>query len=133
MNAGSLYFSTAENDAADVHGEEAMLRSDSGQPTQARITIFAPKVLVLQVSTVHGGLNFSYREEFRNLPEGQTYRIYLDAPAEPQMAAGSGGAKSSITGKVAYFILGAALGSIAVWQIHDHTSSGSARESPWKP
>lgn len=59
---------------------------------------------------MRGNLDFSYREEFRSLPEGQTYPIYLDSPAEPQVAAGSGGAKASITGKVAYFMVGAALG-----------------------
>jgi hypothetical protein len=124
MAAGSLYFSVPENEAIEVHVEEAMLRPDSTQPTQARVSIFAPKVL--QITAVHGGLNFNYHEEFQNLPEGQTYRIYLDSPAEPQIAAGSGAGKSSFGSKVAYFIVGAGLAAIAVWQIRDHTSSGSA-------
>jgi hypothetical protein len=131
MTAGSVQFFAAENECVEVHVEEALLRPDSTGPTQARITVFAPKVL--QVVTVRGGLNFSYREEFRNLPERQTYRIYLDAPAEPQIAAGSGGAKSSIVGKVAYFIVGAGIGSLAGWKIRDNNSSGTAPESPWKP
>ena len=131
MAGDSLYFFSPENEAVDVHVEEAMLRPDSSLPMQARISIFAPRVL--QVSTVRGGLNFSYRDEFRNLPEGQTYRIYLDAPVEPQIAAGSGGAKSSIAGKVAYFIVGAGIGSVAVWKLRDRNSSGSAPESPWRP
>jgi hypothetical protein len=91
MDAGSLYFSAAENELVEVHAQEALLRPEAAQPTQARITILAPKVV--QISAVHGGLNFSYREEFRNLPEGQTHRTYLDAGDEPQVANGSAGLK----------------------------------------
>ncbi len=98
MSAGSFYFSVPADEAIEVHAEEAMLRPESTQGTQARVTILSPNVL--QVSAMHANLDFSYREEFRSLPEGQTYRIYLDSPAEPQVAAGSGGAKASITGKV---------------------------------
>jgi hypothetical protein len=51
-----------------VHAEEALVRPETNQPTQGLVTILAPKVL--QVTAQHGGLNFSDRQEFRNLPEG---------------------------------------------------------------
>jgi hypothetical protein len=66
----------------EVHAEEALVRPDSNQRTQVLATILSPKVQ--QITARHGGLDFIYRQEFRNLPEGQTYRIYLDSPGEPQ-------------------------------------------------
>lgn len=131
LNAGSVYFSAAEGEVTEVHVGEAVLRSASNQPTQAVVTLAAPKVL--QVTTRKGGLNFSYREEFRFLPEGETYRIYLDAPAEPRDSLGFGAPKAGIAGKVAYFILGGAAGGAAVWEIHDVTASGNLPVSPAKP
>jgi hypothetical protein len=47
-----------------------LLRPEKDQPTEAQIATLAPKVL--QITARHGGLNFSYCEEFRNLPEGET-------------------------------------------------------------
>ncbi len=131
MSAGSLYFSGAENEAIEVHVAEALLRPESNQPTQAVITILAPKVL--QVTARHGGLNFTYRQEFRNLPEGETYRIYLDAPAEAQVAAGIGSQKAGVAGKVAYFIMGAGAGGVTGWGLHAAGTSGNGPISPAKP
>lgn len=126
LTVGTIYFSAAENDAVEVHAGEALLRPEKNQPTQAQITILSPKVL--QITARHGGLNFSYREEYRNLPEGETYRIYLDAPAEPQGAAGAGAPntqKTSTARKVTYFIVGAGAVGLGIWYIHEALTSGN--------
>jgi len=131
MDAGSLHFSAAEKEVVEVHAEEALLRPESDQATQALVTILAPKVL--QIRTQHGGLNLSYREEFRNLPEGETYRIYLDAPAEPQGSAGAGAETAGGASKVTYFIVAAGAAGLTVWAIHGALSSGNNPISPAKP
>ena len=106
-------------------------RPASKLATQASVALLAPKVL--QVNVQKGGLNFSYRDEFRFLPEGQTYRIYLDAPAEPQVDEVHA-ARTGISGKVAYFIVGAAMaGGGAAWGIHEALAAGNPPISPAKP
>jgi hypothetical protein len=69
------------------------------------------------------------------LPEGQTYRIYLDAPGDPQIDADPGAGKTAtgIPGKVAYFIVGAAAGGDAAIAIHELAVSGNPPISPSKP
>src|ERR1700740_52450 len=131
LSAGSLYFSAAENEAVEVDAEEAMIRPENSQPTQATVTILSPKVL--QVSARHGGLSFSYRAEFRNLPAGETYRIYLDAPAGPSVASEAALGKAGGASKVNYFIVGAGVGGVGAWGIHAATSSGDVPISPAKP
>ena len=131
LTAGSLHFNGASGEVAEMHVGEALLRTVSKQAAQARLTILAPNVL--QVTAQKGGVNFSYREEFRYLPEGQTYRIYLDAPAEPQVDAVSGTGRAGIAGKVAYFIMGGAVGGGAVWGIHEGVAAGNPPISPSRP
>ena len=130
LTAGSLHFNGASGEVAEMHVGDALLRTVSKLAAQARITILAPNVL--QVTAQKGGVNFSYREEFRYLPEGQTYRINLDAPAEPQVDAVSN-ARRGITGKVAYFIMGGAVGGGAVWGIHEGVAAGNPPISPSRP
>jgi hypothetical protein len=103
--------------------------------SQAQILMFAPKVL--QITTRQGSLDFVYGKEFRVLPEGQTYRIYLeseDGPGTPPPA-GSGTEKpgQSTGTKVAYFILAGAGAGLAAWGIHDLIQSHNGVESPAKP
>jgi hypothetical protein len=129
--AGSMYFNGSPGEVAEMHVGEAFLRTVGKEASQARLTILAPNVL--QVTTQKGGLNFSYREEFRFLPEGMTYRIYLDAPAEPQMDAVDSAPKSGISGKVAYFIVGGAAGGAAVLGIHTIVEAGNPPISPAAP
>jgi len=131
LTAGSLYFNGASGEVAEMHVGEALLRTVSKQIARTGITVLAPNVL--QVTAQKGGVNFSYREEFRYLPEGQTYRIYLDAPAEPQVDAVSQTARAGIAGKVAYFIMGTAAGGGAVWGIHEGVAAGNPPISPAKP
>jgi len=131
LSAGSLYFSAAENEAVEVHAEEALIRPEGSLPTQATVTILSPKVL--QITARRGVLNFSYRQEFRNLPGGETYRIYLDAPSGRGKAAEVVAGKAGDASKVTYFIVGAGVGSITAWGIHAALSSGNEPISPAKP
>jgi len=131
LSAGSLFFSAAENEAVEVHAEEALIRPESSQPTQATVTILSAKVL--QIAARRGALNFNYRQEFRVLPEGETYRIYLDTPTAPGSAAEVVAAKGGGASKVTYFIVGAGIGGLTAWGIHAATSSGNGPISPAVP
>lgn len=140
LEAGGLFFSAKAENPVEVHAEEALLRPRAGMNAQADVTIFAPKVL--QITAKQGDLDFSYGEEFRVLPAGQTYRIYLESAAgEPgQGPAGAGAGKDETrnagwsTGtKVAFFIVAAAGAGLAAWGIHDWVDSHHGMESPAKP
>jgi hypothetical protein len=131
LTAGTVSFSSPENGIVEIHAEEAFLRPEKNQLTQAEVTILAPGVL--QVRARRGDLAFRYREEFQVLPEGATYRIYLDSPAEPKDPAGSGAQKSTRLRKVSYFVVGTAGAGLTAWGIYEFTHSGSGIESPTKP
>lgn len=131
LNIGTVSFSSPENGIVEIHAEEAFLRPERNQPTQAEVTILAPGVL--QIRARRGDLAFRYREEFQVLPEGATYRVYLDSPAEPKGDADSGAQKSQRLRKVSYFVVGAAGAGLIAWGIYEFTHSGSGIESPAKP
>ena len=131
LTAGTVAFTSPENGIVEIHAEEAFLRPEKNQLTHAEVTILAPTVL--QVRARRGDLAFRYREEFQVLPEGATYRIYLDSPAEPQDTTGSGAQKSTRLRKVSYFVVGTAGAGLAAWGIYEFTHSGSGMESPAKP
>lgn len=82
LTAGKVSFSSPESGIVEIHAEEAFLRPEEDQLTQAEVTIVAPGVL--QIRARRGDLAFRYREEFQVLPEGATYRVYLDSPGEPK-------------------------------------------------
>lgn len=131
LNAGTVAFLSPENGIVEIHAEEAFLRPEKNQLTQAEVTILRPKVL--QVRARRGDLAFRYHEEFQVLPEGQTYLIYLDSPAEPQNTAVAGAQKSSRLLKVSYFLMGATGGGLTAWGATEFVHSGSYVESPAKP
>ena len=135
LDAGSVYIWSAESNPLEVHAEGALLRPHGGHHAQAQVLVFAPKVL--QITTRQGTVDFSYGREFRVLPEGQTYRIYLESEDGPRtpLPAGSGTEKAGLsTGtKVAYFILAGAGTGLAAWGIHDLIESHNGVESPAKP
>ncbi len=132
MMGGVLFFSSPQNSMIEVHIADAFLRPENGQLTQAEVRMMGPKVL--QVAAMRGNLEFTYRDEFQLIPEGETYRIYLDAPAEPQKPAGSGAASAGIKHKtVIYIVAGAVAAGGATWGIHELIESGSGPESPSKP
>lgn len=137
---GAVFLSSAPKNPLEAHAEDALVRPHSDQNTKAQVLIYSPKVL--QITARAGSLDFTYHGEFRVLPEGQTYRIYLESEAEPQSPAGAGSGNdgkqaekpgTSRATKVAYFIVdGAGLG-VAVWGIHDIIESHDSVESPAKP
>jgi len=129
--AGTVSFSSPENGIVEIHAEEAFLRPERNQLTQAEVTILAPGVLQIRVR--RGDLAFRYREEFQVLPEGATYRIYLDSPAEPQGVASLGAQKSTRLRKVSYFVVGTTGAGLTAWGIYEFTHTGTGIESPTKP
>jgi hypothetical protein len=135
LDTGSVYLWSSESSPLEVHVEGALLRPHGNRNVQAQILMFTPKIL--QITTRQGSLDFSYHAEFRVLPEGQTYRIYLESEDGPRSAtdAGSGTGKAGLsTGtKVAYFIVAGAGAGLAAWGIHDLIQSNSGVESPAKP
>lgn len=142
LEAGSVFVSSTQKNPLEVHAEDALLRPHGVQDVQARVLVYAPKVL--QVTTRVGSLDFSYHGEFRVLPEGQTFRIYLESDAAPeaQGPAGAGSGNSSgqmqtagvSTGtKVAYFIVAGVGTGLAAWAINDVIQSNDSVESPAKP
>lgn len=130
LSSGTLRFTSNESRVVEVHAEDATIRSQSGQATDATISIVQPKVL--QVDARRGSLDFSYREEFRSLPQGQIYRIYLDSPEQTQTAGGaSAGGKAGT--KVAYYILGAGAAGVIAWLTYEAVHSGNQAISPARP
>ncbi len=140
--AGAVFITSAQKNPLEVHTEDAMLRPHGDQITEARIMMYAPKVL--QITTRLGSLDFSYHGDFRVLPEGQTYRIYLDSDAEPEAQGPAGAGTGSTTGpaqspgisrgtKVAFYILAGVGTGLSAWGIADVIQSNSSIESPAKP
>ncbi|HUL35204.1 MAG TPA: hypothetical protein VL128_15065 [Candidatus Eisenbacteria bacterium] len=140
--AGSVFVSSTPQNPLEVHAEDALVRPRGAQEAQATIVMFAPKVL--QVTARLGSLDFSYHGESRVLPEGQTYRIYLDAEADSdtQGPAGAGSGRTTVpasragvstAAKVTYFIVAGAGAGFAAWGIRDVIQSNDSVESPAKP
>jgi len=142
LEAGSVFVTSTRRNPLEIHAEDALLRPHGSQDVQMRVWMYAPKVL--QVTTRVGSLDFSYHGEFRVLPEGQTYRIYLESDAAPE-AQGPAGAGSGNSGgqtqsagmstgtKVAYFIVAGVGAGVAAWAINDVIQSNDSVESPAKP
>jgi len=131
LTAGTVSFNSPENGIVEIHAEEAFLRPEKNQLTQAEVSILAPGVL--QIRAQRGDLAFRYREEFQVLPEGATYRIYLDSPAEPEGSAHSDAQKPHKLRKVSYFVVGTAGAGLTAWGIYEFAHSSSGMESPAKP
>jgi hypothetical protein len=135
LDEGAIYIWSAESNPLEVHSEGPLLRPHGGHQVQVQVLVFAPKVL--QITTRQGSVDFWYGKEFRALPEGQTYRIYLESEdgSRTPPPAGSGTEKAGLStgAKVAYFILAGAGTGLAAWGIHDLIESHNAVESPAKP
>jgi hypothetical protein len=135
LDGGSVYVWSAESNPLEVHVEGGLLRPHGGHQVQAQVLVFAPKIL--QITTRQGSVDFSYGKEFRVLPEGQTYRIYLESEDDPRNSTDAANdtekAGMSTGTKVAYFILAGAGAGLAAWGIHDLIQSNNGVESPAKP
>ena len=142
LAAGSVFVSSSRKNPLEVHAEDAWVQPHVDQDVQARVILYSPKVL--QITTRVGSLNFSYHGEFRVLPEGQTYRIYLESDAAPEAQGPAGAGSGSTSGpaqkagaamgtKVAYFILAGVGTGLVAWGIVDLIHSNDTIESPAKP
>jgi hypothetical protein len=135
LDAGAVYLWSAESNPLEAHVEGATLRAHGNHNVQAQILMFAPKIL--EVTTRQGSVDFSYGKEFRVLPEGQTYRIYLESEDDPRGTSepGTDPQKPGLStgAKVAYFIVAGAGAGLAAWGIHDLIQSNNGVESPAKP
>jgi len=136
LDAGAVVVSAAENSRVEVHVDDAMLRSEPGGVTQAQVRVLSAKMI--EVVMRRGTLDFSYRDEFEPLKEGNTYRISLEDGAEAANAGANGGGTQR-TGRLRsaryYILLGAAAvaaGSFAMVEgLHQNTSCQP--ESPASP
>lgn len=131
LETGSIHFSSGANELIEVHVGEALLRPVGSEPARATISVLSLKVL--QITPDRSRLNFSYRQESRNLPEGQTYRIYLDSSDGTQEGGGAGIPASSAGSKVGYYIVGAGVAGAGAWGLHDALRQGNPPSSPTKP
>jgi hypothetical protein len=135
LDEGSVYLWSAESNPLEVRVEGAQVRPHGVHQVQAQILMLAPKIL--QITTRQGSLDFSYGKEFRVLPEGQTYRIYLESADDPRGTSGEEKQQKKPLvppkAKVAYFILGGTVAGLAAWRIHDLIQSNNVAESPAKP
>ena len=135
LDAGSVYVWSAESNPLEVHVEGALMRPHGSHQVQAQVLMFAPRIL--QITARQGSVDFSYGKEFRVLPEGQTYRIYLESEDDPRNPADAGDdtqkAGMSTGTKVAYFILAGVGTGLVAWGIHDLIQSHNGVESPAKP
>jgi hypothetical protein len=115
LSCGALHLASPENAIVEVHAGGALVRPLNNQLTLAEITILGPGVL--QIAARRGSLEFSYHQGFQLLPEGETHRIYLDAPTEPQKPPGAGAPSVSSRRKVAFFIVaGGVTTGLAIWE-----------------
>jgi hypothetical protein len=103
LTRGAVYFTGGLAEMAEIHVGEALIRTVGKPFAQVRVTLLLPSVL--QGTALKGGVDFNYREEYPYLPQGQTYRIYLDAPDDPQVQAIAESQGRKL--KLAYFIVGA--------------------------
>lgn len=131
LSSGTVRFAANETQIVEVHAEDATIRSQDGRVSDATITILQPKVL--QIEARRGSLDFTYRREFRMLPEGQVYRIYLDTPDRPDSEASAGGQIGAAGSKVAYYIVGAGAAGGIAWVTYAAIHGGNPPLSPTKP
>ncbi|HTZ47824.1 MAG TPA: hypothetical protein VMH20_09550 [Verrucomicrobiae bacterium] len=134
MSQGSLHFVSVEHEPMEIHVAEALVSSAGTQESQGSVTLLGPKTL--QITAERGDLNFSFQGEIRTLPQGQTYRIYLDDPGASNGTSGGVVSKSSTAGatKAVYFIVGAGVAGATAWGIHEALKSGNPSPiSPYKP
>jgi len=129
--AGTLVFSSAKIDAMDVEVAQAHIRPASDQPTVAQISVIGPKEI--DIRATRGSLQFSYKGEFKIIPQGSAYRFVLDPPEDALFPAsrafpdqGPPTNPAHPNKKFLYFIIGAA--GVATYIAIDE-----ALESPSKP
>ena len=126
---GSVHFSAAPDETVELHVAEATVAAAGHRGAQAVVSLLQPRVL--QITAERGNLGFRYRAEFRVLPEGQTYRVYLDQPDDgTSQIDAQPSAKSS---RILFYIVGAAALAGTIWGIDAALRSERMATSPAKP
>ncbi len=146
LERGAIFCNAAPNDPLEVHARDAFFTRLKPQPLVAEFQILDRNLL--QVSAITGDLAVSYRGEAHVIPQGQTYRIYLDSDDPPQSASGSGASANTspsgapvnsgshvpaIFSKVSFYVVTGVAAGAAAWGIHQLTESSSSPNAPVSP
>lgn len=83
LKRGTAIFSSSSPEAFELLASEAHIRARSAKPTYAQVTLEGPYQLVL--TSQRGELEVTINGEVREVPEGRSYRVYIDsaAPSPP--------------------------------------------------
>jgi hypothetical protein len=123
LKRGTAIFSSSSPEAFELVASEAHIRARSAKPTYAQVTLEGPHQLVL--TSQRGELEVTISGEVREVPEGKSYRVYIDS-ADPSPR--GGGAFPIATARTHWVLLAALLiagtTSYLIW---------SAVHSPSKP
>lgn len=127
LRRGLIVLSTPKAGTVGIIASGASLRPAADVPTIAQVRILGPKEL--HVVAQRGALQFSYNGESEVIPEGASYRVLLDPPANmpvpqqpPEQAHKAGKYR-----KAFLFLIFGVVGGVTVWGIHE------ALESPDRP
>ncbi len=130
LDAGTLSVSTSRADALRIALGGATIRAVADVPSYAQTTLVEPRVFLITI--LRGSWEFSYQCERQTLPEGSSFRLYLDR-ARPCPAAQSGSQKvpglaikHTGTGLILIAVAGPTI-PVVVWGIHQ------VFESPHRP
>jgi hypothetical protein len=131
---GSATFSTANAKAFVVHMSTAAIRPRSDEPTIGQVTVLGAKQLL--VKCARGALTLTVDDDSRVIPEGMSYRVFLD-PAEapgaqsqpPAQGAGSKGGTPPLFAAKNRFIWVVAGGAAVI----TYLAVTEAMESPHRP
>jgi hypothetical protein len=83
LASGTLLFSATTTGSIVIAANEALVRPTANVATVAHVRMVNPREL--RIYAQRGSLEFSYRGESETIPEGKTYRVFLD-PSETELA-----------------------------------------------
>jgi hypothetical protein len=87
LASGTLVFSAAPIGRIAVGANEAIVQPAANAATIAHVRVVNPKEL--RIYAQRGALEFFYHGESETIPEGKSYRVFLD-PSEAELSAASG-------------------------------------------
>lgn len=128
LTAGTMTFSADSANSFELRAGDAQIRPQSNGPTLAQVTLVGPKEMV--VTSRRGPLSITIGEETKLIPEAGSYRVLLDAPAEPEAqgprGAGTGAPQKSARSRdrILILLIGASAG-VTVFAMHEIFESPS--------
>jgi hypothetical protein len=127
LNRGLIVLSAVKAGTVGILANGASLRPAADVPTIAQVRILGPKEL--HVVAERGAIQFTYNGESEVIPEGASYRVVLDPPANMPAAqqAPEPTKKSGKYRKGFLFLLFGIAGGATIWAVHE------ALESPDRP